>query len=220
MDGHTNDELRTMIDKKDDLYPDNPNVGSQYNTGNEIFGVGSSYKRISVILGDDVFHSQRRLFQRGSTKAGAPTYGYPSTDPPSEGTDTKYGGMCISRFDVLCGSLNATQPRRAVHVNSLTNAAPVSSVGLSESVMDYRLTFVSSLDPNDGLGVDRPHWPVYERGARFFEVYDISRDVLTRFRGHHVLRCANLSTIARDRLVLLKRTRGFYTVSSLSMPET
>ena len=45
--------------------------------------------------------------------------------------------------------------------HNLTSAAPESSVRLSEQVIDYWLSFVTSLDPNDGLGVDRPHWPVY-----------------------------------------------------------
>ena len=57
-------------------------------------------------VGDDMFHSQRRLFQQTSTKAGVPTYGYLFADPPSDGTAPRLGGMCVSY--VVGQSLNAT----------------------------------------------------------------------------------------------------------------
>jgi carboxylesterase type B len=32
---------------------------------------------------------------------------------------------------------------------------------LSDRIMDYWISFATSLTPNDGLGVERPHWPQY-----------------------------------------------------------
>ncbi|KAL1679332.1 Alpha/Beta hydrolase protein [Schizophyllum commune] len=134
VDGHTDDELQSMIDEILALYPDDPALGSPYNTGNETFGLSSTYKRVSAILGDDMFHSQRRLFQQTSTKAGVPTL------------DVQY------------------------MFHNLTSAAPESSVRLSEQVIDYWLSFVTSLNPNDGLGVDRPHWPVYSENETIMQL--------------------------------------------------
>ncbi|KAF9048014.1 hypothetical protein BDZ89DRAFT_941519, partial [Hymenopellis radicata] len=36
-----------------------------------------------------------------------------------------------------------------------------SSIALSRAVIDYWVSFATSLDPNDGLGVARPLWPQY-----------------------------------------------------------
>ena len=33
---------------------------------------------------------------------------------------------------------------------------------LAAAIMDYWLSFATSLDPNDGLGTERPNWPVYD----------------------------------------------------------
>ena len=49
VDGHTDDELQSMIDEIFVLYPDDPALGSPYNTGNETFGLSSTYKRVSAI---------------------------------------------------------------------------------------------------------------------------------------------------------------------------
>ncbi|KAI5832220.1 alpha/beta-hydrolase [Schizophyllum commune Tattone D] len=156
VDGHTDDELQSMIDEILALYPDDPALGSPYNTGNETFGLSSTYKRVSAILGDDMFHSQRRLFQQTSSKAGVPTYGYLFADPPSDGTAPRLG--VYHSLDVQ------------YMFHNLTSAAPESSVRLSEQVIDYWLSFVTSLDPNDGLGVDRPHWPVYSENETIMQL--------------------------------------------------
>ncbi|KAL1725709.1 Alpha/Beta hydrolase protein [Schizophyllum commune] len=156
VNGHTDDELQSMINEILVLYPDDPALGSPYNTGNETFGLSSTYKRVSAILGDDMFHSQRRLFQQTSSKAGVPTYGYLFADPPSDGTAPRLG--VYHSLDVQ------------YMFHNLTSAAPESSVRLSEQVIDYWLSFVTSLDPNDGSGVDRPHWPVYSENETIMQL--------------------------------------------------
>jgi hypothetical protein len=42
-------ELEQAVDKILELYPDNPALGSPFNTGNETFGLSSSFKRVSAI---------------------------------------------------------------------------------------------------------------------------------------------------------------------------
>ncbi|KAL1742655.1 Alpha/Beta hydrolase protein [Schizophyllum fasciatum] len=152
VDGHTDAELQATIDQILDLYPDDPALGSPYNTGNETFGLSSQYKRVASILGDNMFHSQRRLWQQHANEAGVPTYGYLFADPPSDGSDPRLG--VYHSLDVQ------------YMFHNLTNAAPESSTRLSEQVMDYWLSFVTSLDPNDGLGSERPAWPAYGSGDK------------------------------------------------------
>ena len=56
VDGHTDDELQSMIDEILALYSDDPALGSPYNTGNETFGLSSTYKRVSAIRKLSVAH--------------------------------------------------------------------------------------------------------------------------------------------------------------------
>jgi hypothetical protein len=41
--------LEEAVDKVLEFYPDDPRVGSPYGTGDELFGLPSSYKRLSSI---------------------------------------------------------------------------------------------------------------------------------------------------------------------------
>lgn len=147
VDGHTDAELQSAIDEILALYPNDPALGSPYGTGNETFGLSPQYKRLAAIFGDINIHSQRRLWQQYTSDASVPPYGYLFADPPSDGTDPMFG--VYHSLDVQ------------YMFHNLTDAAPKSSVRLSEQVVDYWLSFVTSLDPNDGLGTDRVEWPVY-----------------------------------------------------------
>jgi len=79
------------------LYPDDPAVGSPYNTGSETFGI-PGFKRIAAIRkcpsaavfvssqsqpseGDIAFHSQRREWMQTASRAGVKTWGYHFTQP-------------------------------------------------------------------------------------------------------------------------------------------
>jgi acetylcholinesterase len=91
--------LEKAIDKILALYPDDPALGSPFNTGDETFGLSSQFKRASAIcectkfvniiwylntwskVGDVAFQSQRRSWIQVSSKVGVKTYGYLFTDP-------------------------------------------------------------------------------------------------------------------------------------------
>lgn len=45
----SDEELEQAIDRLLELYPDNPALGSPFNTGNETFGLPKEYKRISAM---------------------------------------------------------------------------------------------------------------------------------------------------------------------------
>ncbi len=42
-------QIEEVVDKLMELYPDNPALGSPYNTGNETFGLSSQYKRLGSL---------------------------------------------------------------------------------------------------------------------------------------------------------------------------
>ncbi|KAK1222241.1 hypothetical protein PQX77_014874 [Marasmius sp. AFHP31] len=136
-------EVAAAVDRILELYPDVPALGSPFNTGNETFGLPGGYKRWAAINGDVAFQSQRRLWQQTAAKAGVKTYGYLFTQPqPGNGA---YGVRHGSEVEYVFGNQSATQ----------------SDTSLSRLMIDYWISFATSLDPNDGKGLPRPKWAQY-----------------------------------------------------------
>ncbi|KAJ7124258.1 extracellular triacylglycerol lipase precursor [Mycena epipterygia] len=127
------------------LYPDVPALGSPFNTGNELFGLSSQWKRASAVVGDIMFHSQRRYWMETAAKSGVKTFGYLFTQPQSS-WPPELGVPHSSEIPFVYGSP--------------TNPSASDSL-LSRMMIDYWLSFATSLDPNDGLGVARPKWDQY-----------------------------------------------------------
>ncbi|KAK0467016.1 extracellular triacylglycerol lipase precursor [Desarmillaria tabescens] len=146
-----------------DLYPDDPADGSPYNTGNETFGLSPGFKRISAILGDLAFNSQRRLWSQTTADAGVKSYAYRfaqrlSSMPAYLGVP--HGGEIPFVFGSVA-DMNET----------------ASVVALSTVMIDYWLSFATSLDPNDGFGLQRPAWAQYTASDQ--ALLQISADNLT-----------------------------------------
>ncbi|KAG6886965.1 hypothetical protein C0992_001421, partial [Termitomyces sp. T32_za158] len=128
-------ELERTADKLIELYPDIPALGSPFNTGNETFGLSSVFKQAAALDGDLAFQAQRRNFNQVAAKAGLKTYGYLFTEPqPDSGP---FGVFHGSEVPFVYGSLT-------------TQTA--SSLNLSNVMMDYWISFATSLDPNDVHG--------------------------------------------------------------------
>ncbi|KNZ71681.1 Lipase 2 [Termitomyces sp. J132] len=126
------------------LYPDIPALGSPFNTGNQTFGLSSVFKQAAAIDGDLSFQSQRRNFNEVAAKAGLKTYGYLFTEPqPGSGQLGVFHG---SEIAFVYGNLIAPTQ---------------TSLVLSSIMMEYWISFATSLDPNDGFGVPRPLWEQY-----------------------------------------------------------
>ncbi|KAJ3875865.1 extracellular triacylglycerol lipase precursor [Lentinula edodes] len=128
-----------------ELYPDVPALGSPFNTGNNTFGLSSGYKRVAALLGDISFQSQRRLWMQTASNAGVKTFGYLFTQP--QPTNPAYLGVSHGSEIVF---VYGAPPN--------TNA---SATGLSEAMIEYWVSFATSLDPNDGKGISRPTWEQY-----------------------------------------------------------
>ncbi|KAK0462856.1 extracellular triacylglycerol lipase precursor [Desarmillaria tabescens] len=146
-----------------DLYPDDPADGSPYNTGNETFGLSPGNKRISAILGDLAFNSQRRLWSQTTADVGVKSYAYRfaqrlSSIPAYLGVP--HGGELPFVFGDVA-AMNET----------------ASVVALSTVMIDYWLSFATSLDPNDGFGSQRPTWAQYTASDQ--ALLQISADNLT-----------------------------------------
>ncbi|KAJ3886403.1 extracellular triacylglycerol lipase precursor [Lentinula edodes] len=128
-----------------ELYPDVPALGSPFNTGNDTFGLSSGYKRVAALLGDISFQSQRRLWMQTASNAGVKTFGYLFTQP--QPTNPAYLGV--------------SHGSEIVFVYGAPPNPNASATGLSEAMIEYWVSFATSLDPNDGKGISRPTWEQY-----------------------------------------------------------
>ncbi|KAG2008150.1 lipase I [Coprinopsis cinerea AmutBmut pab1-1] len=74
-------QFEQAIDGLMEQYPDVPALGSPYNTGDELFGFPSVYKRHSAIQGDMLFDAPRRQWMQATAQHGVKSYGYLLTHP-------------------------------------------------------------------------------------------------------------------------------------------
>ena len=116
--------LENAVNKLLELYPDDPALGSPFNTGNETFGLPSGFKRLSAIVeflrslhtlyyiidtkfffflfsgnqkGDLDFQSQRRSWIQAASRYGVKTFGYLFTQPQPT-NDPAIGGSSSFNF--------------------------------------------------------------------------------------------------------------------------
>ncbi|KAJ7639770.1 extracellular triacylglycerol lipase precursor [Mycena polygramma] len=125
------------------LYPNVTALGSPFNTGNETFGKSSQYKRASAIEGDIAFQAQRRFLTQTVAALGLKSFSYLFTQPQMQ---SSLGISHGSELPFVYGDVGPTGS---------------SDRSLSSVMMDYWISFVTSLDPNDGLGNERPMWASY-----------------------------------------------------------
>ncbi|CAK5266221.1 unnamed protein product [Mycena citricolor] len=143
-------ELQTSILRILELYPDNPSLESPYGTGNDTFGLSSQYKRYAAIDGDMDFHSQRRLWINTAANASVPTYGYLFTQPQPQQA-ARLGVSHGSDIDYILGK---------------PTDQSASSLLISRLMIDYWVSFATSLTPNDGLGIQRAEWKQFTPTAK------------------------------------------------------
>ncbi|KAJ3856797.1 esterase 1 [Lentinula lateritia] len=135
-------QLKNATARLLELYPNIPALGSPFNTGNDTFGLSPGFKRI---FNDLNFQSQRRLWIQTASNAGVQTFGYLFTQPQPT-IPTYLGVSHASELPFVYGA-----PPSAI----------ASATGLSETMIDYWVSFATSLNPNDGKGIARPTWEQY-----------------------------------------------------------
>ncbi|KAH6896272.1 triacylglycerol lipase 3 [Coprinopsis sp. MPI-PUGE-AT-0042] len=154
------------------LYPDVPALGSPYRTGNELFGLRSIYKRTSaigalyallscrrrarailmmwIVEGDITFAFPLRHWMQTAAKYGVKQYGYLFSHAKA-GTfenDPAYGIHHGAEIPYIFGNTADASP---------------SGQELKAHMMDYWISFIVNLDPNDGKGSKRPKWSQYTK---------------------------------------------------------
>ncbi|KAK7042562.1 carboxylic ester hydrolase [Favolaschia claudopus] len=140
--------LEASVQRILQLYPDDPSLGSPFNTGTETFGLSSQFKRAAAIDGDISFHSQRRVWMDTAATAGVPTFGYLFTQPQPSTAGPPFLGV--------------SHGSEIVYVYGAPGDTSASAIFISRVMTDYWLSFATSLTPNDGKGVvPRPEWTQY-----------------------------------------------------------
>ncbi|KAF5364921.1 hypothetical protein D9758_008164 [Tetrapyrgos nigripes] len=150
-------KFNDTLNKTLELYPDDPALGSPFGTGNDTFGVSPGFKKIAAITGDMMFTSQRRTWQQkmaNNASSGVKSYGYLWETH----TLVDAGPFPGPLFGVWHGSDN-----QYLYNNSLVDTVTPGALEAGVTLMDYCLSFIDSLDPNDGKGVQRPEWSVYSK---------------------------------------------------------
>lgn len=84
--------IRSVLDRVLNRYPADPKLGSPYGSGDELFGLPPSYKRVASILGDLVFDAPRRLFLQTAERQGVKSYAYQFTQPQLRINEPLLGG--------------------------------------------------------------------------------------------------------------------------------
>ncbi|KAF7290221.1 Carboxylic ester hydrolase [Mycena indigotica] len=128
--------LQRGVDELLKLYPDIPALGSPFGTGNATFGKSTTFKRAAALLTDMWFVSLRRQAMDAATAHGLQPYGYLFTQPQPE-VPAAYGVAHGLEVPSVYGAPFDTSD---------------SSVALSKIMVDYWLSFATSLTPNDGCG--------------------------------------------------------------------
>ncbi|KAJ7659591.1 extracellular triacylglycerol lipase precursor [Mycena polygramma] len=148
-------DLETAADDILQLYPDLPELGSPYNTGNDTFGLSSQFKRYASIAGDLYSVANRRALSQTAAKIGVKCFSYIFANPPPANTFPPFFGV---PHGLDLGIFFGQVPGTAALPPSAESAL------LAEQMIDYWLSFVTFLDPNDGKGTQRPLWTQYGSG--------------------------------------------------------
>lgn len=127
------------MDKVLKAYPDDPTLGAPYGTGNNTFGLPSTWKQAASILGDAAFQSRRRAFLRTANSGGwtktwsylfnAPTPGDAPILGVSHGTDVFFWFGYVSPQAASLSSSNST--------GLLPSGFTPADVTLSQNMMSY-----------------------------------------------------------------------------------
>ncbi|KAK0484470.1 extracellular triacylglycerol lipase precursor [Armillaria novae-zelandiae] len=158
-----------------ELYPDDPSLGSPYGTGNETFGLPSGFKKLAAMNGDMIFDAQRRTWTQTAVQAGVKAYGYQFTQNSSLYLP-ELGVPHTSEIPFIYGTLNSS-------------TEPESSILLGEMMIEYWVSFATSLDPNDGLGMSRVLFFCFWLGAceqflgPFWTQYTSDNEVVLQLHG-------------------------------------
>ena len=114
-----------------------------------------------LIVGDTWFQAQRRAWSQAASKAGVTNFGYLFTQPQPTSPAQSLGGKSSSRlwYPYPCSHASVLQVYHGSELLSiypdLSNDTSAAATLLSDVMLDYWISFATSLDPNDGYGNKR-----------------------------------------------------------------
>lgn len=149
------------IDELLRLYPDDPAVGSPYNTGNDTFGLDAQFKRIASLYGDLGFQSSRRDTLEQINKHHYPkTWTWNFNGLPS---NTPYDGVShTSDLDYWFAQKAARTP----------TAAGVAQ--LQATMVQYFVNFIYHSDPSPAASGNVTHWPRYHENGQHANMLNLT----------------------------------------------
>ncbi|KAJ7230205.1 esterase 1 [Mycena pura] len=148
-----------IVDKLIALYPDDPAFGSPFGTGDKTFGLNPQWKRYAAIIGDLLFISHCRAIAQNAAKFGIDAFGYRFNDAGAQPVLEPFFSNIPADLSYLGVAHTTEIPYVYGYTSLLSN--PPSAAPLARMIADYWLSFATSLNPNDGLGINRPQWPKY-----------------------------------------------------------
>ncbi|KAH9822623.1 carboxylesterase [Melampsora americana] len=142
-------DLRTInqtgLNQLIQLYPDQAELGAPYGTGNQTFGLPSSFKRLAAWFGDAHYEAPRRLMS-SITSSRQNTYVYRFTGPRNSSESSFLGIHHSAEFGLIFNS---------VWYQDLTDDDKIATYALARRMRRYYINFVHDLQP----GKD---WPLYK----------------------------------------------------------
>ncbi|KFZ13398.1 hypothetical protein V501_03729 [Pseudogymnoascus sp. VKM F-4519 (FW-2642)] len=146
---------RSTVQGLVDTYSADPTAGSPYNTGllNNLY---PEFKRLASIQGDIVFTLQRRLFLALASVAKPEVASYSYLSSSFYGTP-------------ILGTFHATDVLQAFGYIPGIPAA---------SMQAYYISFVNTMDPNQGTSALLPKWPKWSAGKKLLNFRALSNTLI------------------------------------------
>jgi acetylcholinesterase len=135
----SNNETKTQLLQ---LYPDDPALGSPFNTGAELFGAGHEFKRASAIYGDIRYQAPRRDWFYTALKHHVPGWAYQLNKP--------YPGA-----PPILGVQHSAD---LLYIFLMLPSSITDYYQLAVKMVNYWIAFAHNLDPNYEGGTE---WPAY-----------------------------------------------------------
>ena len=113
------------------------------------------------LVGDSAFQAQRRAWSRAASKAGVTNFGYLFTEPqPAQAAQGLGGMLSSSHLSSLVSRSRELflQVYHSAEIPFVYGAPPNTSaaaLSLSGAMLDYWISFATTLNPNDGRGNKR-----------------------------------------------------------------
>ncbi|KIR80323.1 hypothetical protein I306_02664 [Cryptococcus gattii EJB2] len=170
------------------LYPNDPSLGSPFGTGNETFGLDSSFKQFAALYGDGQFQSLRRYFLQQANQYGNSqtwTYQFEQLTPGAPGYLGSYHG---SEVIYVFGAAN---PKLAATAGSEANYTEADQQ-LSQTMMNYWINFAYYHNPNGNGdssnttgGANTTYWPTHDVTANNKNILRLKSDNITVFQDDY-----------------------------------